>query len=564
MLTRPPPPQRSGEARSHLDRADLEALLEIAEAATHHLDLEQLLQVVVAKVAEVVPVERCSAILVDPKEDPDEALVIASHDVPGLRRLPIDLSRYPEVRTAIATRETVVIEDALTDPLLQDVRHYLEETPISSLVVAPLVALGDAYGVLFLRLASSRSLGPHEQSFLKAAASTVANSVRNARLHTSVRRKRDELEAAYLERYRELREANRQLREANRIKDRLLAVCSHDVRAPLNVLLGHARLLLGSPMDDRQRRSLEVIERQAERILQLVEGILDGARGQGEGWQLTLERTELGAFCGQVAADLSTLGAPKGVEVRSLGASPIWAEIDESALRQVLENLVSNAISHSPEGSVVEVETEEDPMAPGFARIEVRDRGKGIDPDELPLIFERYRSSGGKGVGLGLAICRELVELHGGDILVEPRQGGGTTVKITLPSHARQDPEDSSKRRVVVLESRAEKRTLIRERLRCAHALYFAASEEEGIVRSQRILPDAVIVAGDLVDDPTRWVRKLRRQPGLAEVPVLVLVDEAKGAEGPTGRAEGEGALPHLDLEGLRDALRTYLGEEPL
>src|SRR5690606_15830089 len=213
----PWPYTRAMPGLSTLQRSDLEALLEIAEAATSHLDLEELLRVVVERVAQVVPADRCSVILVE--EDADQAIVIASHDVPELRRLPIEISRYPEIRRALDSKSAVVIEDALSDPLMEDVRHLLEKKPIASLVVTPLVAQGDAVGALFLRLARSTAFGPHEQAFVRAVASTVANSVRNARLHSSVRKKKEDLERAYHERYLELERLNEQFREANRIKD---------------------------------------------------------------------------------------------------------------------------------------------------------------------------------------------------------------------------------------------------------------------------------------------------------------------------------------------------------
>src|SRR5690606_9683497 len=133
-----------------------------------------------------------------------------------------------EIRKALESKSAVVVEDVHSDPLMRDVRHLLEQKPVASLVVTPLVAQGDAVGALFLRLARRTAFGPHEQAFVRAVASTVANSVRNARLHTSVRRKKEELERAYHERYEELERLNVQLREANRVKDEFLAVCSHD------------------------------------------------------------------------------------------------------------------------------------------------------------------------------------------------------------------------------------------------------------------------------------------------------------------------------------------------
>jgi signal transduction histidine kinase len=338
---------RRADGRSQLSRGELEGLLDIAEAATSHLELEELLRVVVARIAAVVPVERCSAILL---EGEDQAIVMASHDVPGLRRLRIDLHRYPELREAVQSRAPVLIDDLHTHPLMEAVRPLVSALPEASLVVAPLVAHGDAYGVLYLRLARGRDFGPHEQVFVRAAASAVANSVRNARLHTSVREKRDELEEAYQEKFEELGRLNEQLREANRIKDELLAVCSHDVRAPLNVLLGHVRLLQMKAEVPTQRHSLEAIERQGLRVLQLVQQILEKGRGQHGLLAYSFERIDLGALARLVAEDLGTLEERRGVSVVA-DVADVSAEADASAIRQGVSRVQARSVSPGAKSS---------------------------------------------------------------------------------------------------------------------------------------------------------------------------------------------------------------------
>lgn len=507
---------------SKLQRSDLEALLEIAEAATSHLDLEELLRVVVAKVAQVVPVDRCSVILVE--EDADQAIVIASHDVPELRRLPIEIARYPEIRHALESKSAVVIEDVHSDPLMEDVRHLLEKKPVASLVVTPLIAQGDAVGALFLRLARRTAFGPHEQAFVRAVASTVANSVRNARLHSSVRKKKEELERAYHERYEELERLNEQLREANRVKDEFLAVCSHDLRAPLNVLLGHTRLLQKRMEGTPEHKSISVIERQARRILQLVERILVRSKGKNA-WLVAFQPLDLPACIREIASDFAAFAAERDVSVRVLGESSAIVKADESAVRQIVENLVSNAVAHTRPGTEVEVEVLACPTT-GWLRVEVRDRGPGISLEELPLVFERYRQGeAGEGIGLGLAICRELVELHGGDIWASQRPGGGAIFAFSLPTDSAK--LQTSRRLLVVGEmgpSQEEWVSLLGER----YAISFASTRQEGVARAQVFLPDVMVLAGSIAGGAAACAAELRRQPGLGEVP-LILYGEAEG-----------------------------------
>lgn len=537
---------------SRLQRSDLEALLEIAEAATSHLDLEELLRVVVEKVAQVVPVDRCSVILVE--EEADQAIVIASHDVPDLRRLPIEISRYPEIRHALESKSAVVIEDALSDPLMEDVRHLLERKPIASLVVTPLVAQGDAVGALFLRLARSSAFGPHEQAFVRAVASTVANSVRNARLHSSVRKKKEELERAYQERYEELERLNEQFREANRVKDEFLAVCSHDLRAPLNVLLGHTRLLQKRMEETPEHKSISIIERQARRILQLVERILVRSKGKNA-WLVAFQPFDLPSCIREIATDFAAFAAEKEVGVRVLGERSALVKADESAVRQIVENLVSNAVAHTKPGTEVEVEVQSCPTT-GWLRVEVRDRGPGIALEELPVVFERYRQGeAGEGIGLGLAICRELVELHGGDIWASQRPGGGSVFSFSLPTDSTQA---HAARRILAIGELEQAQDAWLSRLGETYAISFARDRAEGVARAQVFLPDAVILCAEIEGGTANCAAELRRQPGLGEVPLLFFGD----ADRFSGMAQDRIVS---DLEGLAKALDAlWSGGRPL
>ena len=497
---------------SQLSRGELEALLQITEAATSHLELDELLRVVVDRIARVVPSDRCSALLM---EDEDHALVMASHDVPDLRRLRISVDRYPEVRQAVESREPVVIDDLHTDPRMAEVRELVSSLPVSSLVVAPLVAQGDAYGALLLRLARNRVFGEREQAFVRAAASAVANSVRNARLHTSVRRKRDELEAAYHQRYRELVHLNEQLRETNRIKDELLAIVSHDLRSPLNTLLGHAQLLAGADLPAPQLRSVQAIDRQGQRLLELVQQILE--RGRHRGQAAGSAPVDLGAMARTLAGDTLT---DRGNRVIAVGEESAVVEGDASSLRQVLENLVGNAISHSPDGATVELDVRLAGNA-DHVRVEVRDRGPGIPEEELPLVFERYRKGDqSSGLGLGLAICREIVEQHGGSIWADAREGGGSVFVFTVPTR----PGVGRGAPVLALCSDPVLAEAV-ESILGSDRVAIARSIEEGTRQATLLLPDAILIESRIGEA----AEALRALPGLGEVPVIFL-GEAQGA----------------------------------
>lgn len=419
------------DRRAHLDRAALHALLEITEAATSELDLDALLRAVVQRVARTIPVDRCSAVLLDPATR--QAVVVTSHDVPELHRLPIDLQRYPEVRRALELRTTVVVDDVQRDPLLEEVRPLIRDLPLSSLLVVPLTAVGDTYGALLLRCARAWAFDADEQAFLRAAASAIANSVRNAQLFAAVREKRDVLERAYAERYRDLERLNEQLAAANRDKEALLEICSHDMRSPLQVVLFQARLLALDAPRPAQARRIESIERQAEHVRELVERILERGRGRAGPWELRKRPVAIAELLAGLLADLADVARARGVTLRAEARDDLRVDADPGALRQVLENLIGNAVAHAAPGTCVEMEVRRD-EASGLARFEVRDRGEGIGEGDLALIFERYRrGSSSAGMGLGLAICRDIVAAHGGAIWAARREGGGTAMAFTLP-----------------------------------------------------------------------------------------------------------------------------------
>src|SRR5690606_12903406 len=354
-------------------------------------------------------------------------------------------------------------------------------------------------------------------------ASTVANSVRNARLHSSVRKKKDELERAYQERYEELERLNEQLREANRIKDEFLAVCSHDLRAPLNVLLGHTRLLQKRMEGTEEYKSISVIERQARRILQLVERILVRSKGKNA-WVAAFEPLDLPSCIREIASDFAAYAAEKQVTIRVVGESSAVVRADESAVRQIVENLISNAVAHTRPGTEVEVEVSSCPTS-GLLVVEVRDRGPGIAVEDLPILFERYRKGAtGEGVGLGLAICRELVELHGGDIWASQRPGGGAIFSFSLPT-------DSARAynplRLLVGGVTGPPRLHWMSALGERYSLSFASGRQEAVARAQVFLPDTVILHAELEGGAGACAEELRRLPGLGEVPFVLF-----GAEG--------------------------------
>jgi two-component system phosphate regulon sensor histidine kinase PhoR len=249
------------------------------------------------------------------------------------------------------------------------------------------------------------------------------------------------LEAEIAERKRiedELRVSLAATRAALRSRDEFLATASHELRTPLTALSGQAQLALrrigrDGPEPKRFEHSLRTIASQADKLARLVNELLDISRLESGKLRLNRQPTDLVALVGQavvVARDVTDQ------HVISYDApATLAAEVDQLRFEQVVNNLLDNAIKYSPEGGDVEVILAE--RRPGEVELSVRDHGLGIGPEKRAQIFERYYQAHGdgfrSGMGLGLYITREIVELHGGGIEAEFPADGGTRFTVRLP-----------------------------------------------------------------------------------------------------------------------------------
>ncbi|WP_437677647.1 ATP-binding protein [Sorangium sp. So ce131] len=231
----------------------------------------------------------------------------------------------------------------------------------------------------------------------------------------------------------------RESQQVNRAKDEFLATLSHELRTPLTAILGWARMLRqGSLKPDTQSRALEAIERNGTLQAQLVEDLLDASRIITGKLRLDVMLIDLPPII-NAAIDAVRHGADaKGIELAvqlDATAGPISG--DQTRLQQVVWNLLSNAIKFTPRGGKVSIQLSK---AEGLARIQVRDNGQGIVPEFLPYVFDRFRQADStstrphSGLGLGLAIARHLIELHGGTVKAESGgEGKGATFTVDIP-----------------------------------------------------------------------------------------------------------------------------------
>ena len=306
-------------------------------------------------------------------------------------------------------------EEELKDTL-KDERKFeaLTQLGIRSAVVVPMPGRHTVLGVIGFVSPKPNRYGSAELFFAQELARHISFALENARLY-------------------------REAQEANRAKDEFLATLSHELRTPLNAILGWIQILRAKRLDEvTTARAFEAIERNAKAQAELIEDMLDVSRIITGRLRLELQPVELSSAVEGALDSVRPAAEAKGVRLEYM-LDPNAGVIsgDPHRLQQIVWNLLSNAVKFTPAGGLVRVNLD---RLDGEVKLTVRDTGKGISPQFLPYVFDRFRqaeimiSRTSGGLGLGLSIARHLVELHGGVIEASSEgEGCGATFTVTFP-----------------------------------------------------------------------------------------------------------------------------------
>jgi PAS domain S-box-containing protein len=328
--------------------------------------------------------------------------------------------------------------------------------------------------------------------------------------------------------------------QANRIKDEFLAVLSHELRSPLNPILGWAKLLQSGKLDAaKTAQALATIERNAKLQADLIEDLLDVSRILRGKLNLNISSSDLASII-QAALETVRLAAEsKSIQIEVNLDSVGQVSGDPTRLQQVFWNLLSNAVKFTPAGGKVEVRLEqsesrkEDIYSPSLAQIVVSDTGKGIHPDFVPHVFDYFRQEDGAttrkfgGLGLGLAIVRHLVELHGGTVAAASEgEGKGATFTVKLPlmpiesnrdfdRPASKSPLDLNGLRVLLIDDEIDSREFVAFVLEQEGASVTAVSTaSEGFLALTKSPPDVLLSDIGMPDmDGYMLMRQVRALP---------------------------------------------------
>jgi signal transduction histidine kinase/ActR/RegA family two-component response regulator len=360
------------------------------------------------------------------------------------------------------------------------------------------------------------------------------------------------------------RQARRYAEEANQAKDEFLAMLSHELRSPLSAILGWAVILRREELPrERARHAFEVIERNARAEAQLVESLLDLSRIAAGKLKLDTERVDLISVVETVVDSLRPAADTRGLtlEVAAL-PGPVVVIGDSGRLQQIFSNLLTNAMKFTPRGGHVQVRLT---RIGSQAQVQIIDDGEGIDTDFLPHIFDRFRqaeSATGRahgGLGLGLAIVRELVHAHGGTAVAESQgKGQGSTFTVTLPIPAvipthiepatpqlpQAEEPSISGLRVLVVDDDADARELVALTLESRGAVIkLASSAAEALDFVTREKPDVMIAdLGMPHEDGYVLIQKLRtleQEDSQKRLPAIALTAFASAADRDQALAAG-------------------------
>jgi len=341
------------------------------------------------------------------------------------------------------------------------------------------------------------------------------------------------------------RRARVEVEMASRAKDEFISVASHELRTPLNAILGWVQMLSSGMLNpDQSRKAIGTIERNAKAQAQLIDDLLDISRIIAGKLRLEVGPVDLARVI-EAALDVVTPAAEaKGVRLTAVLDRPAFMTGDPDRLQQVVWNLLSNAVKFTPRGGQVVVRLE-GASADGARVISVEDSGQGIEPEFLPHVFERFRQADMAttrkhgGLGLGLAIVRQLVEMHGGQVeATSEGEGRGSTFRVRLPvapppasgpavslPHAVPDferqapafecPPGIEGLRVLVVDDEPDAREMLASMLvHCKARVSTASSAEEALERLREELPDVVVSdVGMPGEDGYALIARMRRLP---------------------------------------------------
>ena len=464
---------------------------------------------------------------------------------------------------------TVVNSDSKTDPRTADDYHRgYEPNGERAYIAFPLMREGRWVASLWASDNQPRQWTKEEVSLLQAVAE---------RTWTAIEKLRAEAERERL--LKSEQEARDAAERANQLKDEFLATLSHELRNPLNVILGYSELLLRMPDVQKSSQLVQMgdaLRRNAQSQSQLINDLLDLSRLQRGKVSLNHETVSLAAIIDNAVETVRGDAATKGIDIRShAGDQLLLVDGDRLRLQQIAWNLLNNSVKFTPPGGRIDISLGSEGES---AVLVVSDTGQGIDPNFLPHVFEMFRQADGSnrrrhgGLGIGLALVRQLVQLHGGTISAEsdgPNKGARFTVRLPLmreaatpvvPSSSTLDLKVLSETNFLIVDDSEDTIRMLQDLLKIGGANVMTASNGAEALRIAREYEFDVILSDISMPemDGFEFLQRLREIDGRQDVPVVAITGFGRSDD--IARVRAAGFYSHLtkplNLQALAEVLQ--------
>jgi len=403
---------------------ELKALGEVGQAVSSTLDLETVLRTIVSRATQLAGMDGGSIWEYD--ESREEFHLHATDRLPdvlveALRATPIKKGEGALGRLALTSEPVEILDMGDERTYKSRVRNAIVGSGYRSVLAVPLLRENNLLGALAVNKKDSGAFDPQVIELLKTFAAQSALAIQNARL------------------FREIEDKSRQLEVASRHKSEFLANMSHELRTPLNAIIGFSEVLaekMFGEVNEKQAEYLGDILESGRHLLSLINDILDLSKIEAGRMELEPSDFDLSNAIDNTLTLVRERAERRGIKLgRKIDQRLGMIRADERKVKQVLLNLLSNALKFTPEGGRIDVRAA---LQNGVAEISVADTGVGIAPQDQDAVFEEFRQVGvaskkTEGTGLGLAISRKFIELHGGKIWVTSEMGKGSTFTFTLP-----------------------------------------------------------------------------------------------------------------------------------
>lgn len=586
-------------------QANREALLrEITQRIRQSLDLPTIFDTACQEILRWSQADRVCIFQFDRDSRFNDGKFIAEAVLPGFPSVlatPVHLHCFGDQFVTLYQQGQVhVIQDIYDSSLQNTHRDILAQLQIRSNLVVPLFQTRALWGLLCIhQCLAPRQWQPFEIQVAQEITNQLEIAVQQASLFDQLQQQlieRQETQQLLTERNQQLAISNQELAHATRLKDEFLANMSHELRTPLNAILGMTEGLqdrVFGVVNDQQLKALGTVKQAGLHLLSLINDILDLAKVESGQIELNCAPTAVMALC-QSSLDFIRQQAFKKQIQFELKSSSNLPElfVDELRIRQALVNLLNNAVKFTPEGGQILLEVswpislQEDETGREWLRFAVIDTGIGIVPENIPRLFQPFIQIDSalarqyEGTGLGLALVKRLVELHGGHVGVTSEVGVGSCFTIDLPgtitqpstpvqSQVDSQPElsqtnQSASPLILLVEDNEDNVTTIAAYLEVkGNRMLVARSGQEAIALVQAECPDLILMDIQMPGmDGLEAIRQIRCLPNLGNIPIIALT--ALVMEGDRERCLAAGANDYLSkpvqLKQLVATIQQLLG----